>query len=334
MMTKVRKGLEYIKVRWYEWKVCVKEFRKGSKLKRDTYQIFYENSLLVEVHSVEKGLGLRNTQPGHSSKQVNNLISKLFGYMGRGYDIHRFAFRETLRVLTAYIAYQKQFDTAQFPAFCEIERKYLALCDKLGWEFVEEVNRQLQAGARTLSREELEAGKTFDFAGFIATRHSVRMFEQTALDEQIVAQAVEMANQAPSACNRQPSNVYFSNQRSIVDQIDQLITGSHGFKGETPNYLVLTADRAKFMREEQFQWYINGGIYLAYLTLALHSLGVGCCIMQWKAFYRTEKQLKQVLGISDQEAIVAIIGCGYFADETKCICAQRKRANEVLKVVG
>lgn len=334
MITKIKKGLQYIAVRLYEMKICFLEYCKGSKLDKDAYESFFKNGMLVEVHSVEKGLGLKNTQPGHSSKAVNNLINKMFGYIDRGYDTHDFAFKETLRVIMSYIEYQRQFDTTQFSEFAEIERKYNILIDKLGEDYVNSVTSSLMAGARMISKQDLLHGKDFDFEKFIESRHSIRMYEKRSIAAEDIKSAVTIANQSPSACNRQPSNVYFSNSKETVEKIDQLITGSSGFKGETPNYLVVTTDRAKFMKEEQFQWYINGGIYLSYLTLALHSLGIGSCIMQWKAFYKTEQELKKLLGISSHEAIIAIVGCGYYEDDTKCIYAQRKNADETLHIVG
>ena len=72
---------------------------------------------------------------------------------------------------------------------------------------------------------------------------------------------------------------------------------------------------------------------MSYFTLALHSLGIGSCIMQWFAFYKTEKQLKNLLEIKNSEAIIAIIGYGYYKDKFKCICAQRKSTNETVKFV-
>jgi len=333
MLNKVKKGLQYLKVRFYEFRLCIKEFRRGQKITPDAFEAFYKNSLLVEVHSVEKGLGLSNTQPGHSAKPVNNLLNKLFGYIDRGYDIHDFAFQETLRVIMAYVDYQNQFDTSLFPAFKDIERKYGALSDKLGKEFVDKVRESFSAGAKTVSKMDMLQGTQFDFSGFISTRHSVRMYQKSPITIEEMTNIVAIANKAPSACNRQPCKVYFCNDEEKVSIIDTLITGSNGFKGEIPNYIILTVDRAQFMQEEQFQWYINGGIYLSYLTLAMHSAGVGSCIMQWKAFYHTEKELKTILGISDREAIIAIVGCGYFQDNTRCICAQRKPVEDTLRVI-
>lgn len=333
MITKLRKGLQYIGVRLYELKICYKEYIKGSKLNSDAFQAFFENGMLVEVHSVEKGLCLRHTQPGHSGKAANNLLNKLFSYINRGYDINSFAFQETLRIIMAYVDYQRQFDTSAFTLFQEIERKYDVLAVKLGEAYMKDLRVKLQAGAVIVEKEKLLCGENFDFESFISSRRSIRMYKKKKVDEEQIEQAVKVANMSPSACNRQPSYVYFSNEDEIVNKIDELITGSSGFKGETPNYIIVTTDRARFMKEEQFQWYINGGIYLSYLTLALHSLGIGFCIMQWKAFYKTERELKSLLGISAHEAIIAVVGCGYYQEETKCICAQRKEVGETLHVV-
>lgn len=333
-MTKIKKALQYVQVRIYELAICCKEYMRGSKLDADSFKAFFENGMLVEVHSVEKGLGLRNTQPGHSAKPVINLLNKMFSYIARGYDVNNFSFKETLRVIMAYVEYQKEFDTSKFKEFATIERKYNALLDRLNDEYIEEIYHSLDAGSHIVTKKEMLEGTNFDLKKFLKSRHSIRMYEQQKIDVEVIKEAVDIANMSPSACNRQPSYVYFANDEEVVDKIDSLITGSSGFKGETPNYLIVTTDRARFMKEEQFQWYINGGIYLAHLTLAIHSLGIGCCIMQWKAFYKTEKELKKLLGISRHEAIVAIVGCGYYMDDTKCIYAQRKSVEETLHIVG
>lgn len=334
MVTKIKKAIKYFSVRCYELKVTIKEFRKGSKLSADSFEAFYKNGMLVEVHSVEKGLGLKNTKPGHSAKQVKNLINKMFGYIERGYNPLDFAFKETYRVIKSYIEYQKKFDTSKFLEFEEIERKFDVLTKRLDPDLVENIEHSLNGGAYVVPLEELLSGKKFDLKSFLKTRHSIRMYKNLPLSQSEIEKAVELANMSPSACNRQPSKVYFTSERKIVDRVDELITGSSGFKGEIPNYIIVTTNRACFMNEEQYQWYINGGIYLSYLTLALHSLGIGNCIMQWKAFYKTEDELKKLMGISSYEAIIAVVGCGYYQEDTKCIYAQRKTVNDTLSIVG
>lgn len=334
MITKIKKALQYFSVRCYEFKLSMKEFGSGSKLSGDAFEAFYKNGMLVEVHSVEKGLGLKNTKPGHSVKPVTNLINKMFGYINRGYDPEDFAFRETYRVIDAYIEYQKKFDTSKFAGFSDIERKFGVLTQQLSPCLVMDIQKNLNGGSHIVPLKELLRGQEFDLQSFFQSRHSIRMYKNEPVKQVDVEKAVELANLSPSACNRQPSKVYFTSGHEIVDQVDKLITGSSGFKGETPNYIIVTTDRACFMNEEQYQWYINGGIYLSYLTLALHSLGIGSCIMQWKAFYKTENELKKLMGISEHEAIIAVVGCGYYQGDTKCIYAQRMAVSDTLHVVG
>lgn len=332
-MGKLKKARKYAAFRGHELVVSLKEFRKGSKLNKGTYHAFNDSSILVSAHSVEKGLGLRNVEPGHSGNVVDLLLNKLMAMAKDSTRINEFPFRETLRVIISYMDYQEQFDTSKFGMYEQLKSKYDKLSEILGNEYIDSLRCELDAGVKTISRDKLLEGKEFDFMDFIRSRHSIRSFEKDPLRYNDIRKAVEIANLAPSACNRQPSYVYFCNKIEKVRKIDEIITGSSGFKGEVPNYIVVTTDRAYFSYVEQYQWYINGGIYLAYLSLALHSLGIGHCIMQWKAFYETENELKKLLSISDTEAIIAIVGCGHYRDETPCLMAQRKGIEDTLKII-
>lgn len=101
----------------------------------------------------------------------------------------------------------------------------------------------------------------------------MRMFSNKEISIDYIEQIIQIANKAPSACNRQPAKVYFVKDKDKVNSVDFLITGNHGFEGKIPCYAILAEDRAYFTGEEEFQWYINGGIYLSYLTLAIqHSI--------------------------------------------------------------
>lgn len=330
---KVKKALKYFYIRGYELGTSVREYNKGAKLEKEAFRRYQDGTVLVDAHSVEKGLGLRNVQPGHSGPVVRNLLDTLWDMSQDPERIAGFPFRESLRVVMAYMEFQENYDTSGFSMYPELKKKYDGLCRKLGGEYMEKLRGELDAGAQILPGEELTAGKKFDFISFLSSRHSIRSFLQEPLDEKLIRRAVQIANFSPSACNRQPSRVYFCSSPEKVAEVDSLITGSAGFKGEVPNYLIVTTDRAYFSFVEQYQWYINGGIYLAFLSLALHSLGIGHCIMQWKAFHKTENDLKKLLGISSTEAIVGVIGCGYCMEEVRCIRAQRRQPEDVLKVV-
>lgn len=333
-MAKLKKVWRYARFRIHELRVSLKEFSKGSKLNKRALQTFKGSSMLVSAHSVEKGLGLRNAGPGHSGAVVDMLLNKLLAIAKSAQGTEDFSFRETLRVVMAYMDFQEQFDTSQFELYGKLKTKYEKLSDLLGNDYMCSLRSSVKAGAAQIPAEEMSEAGYFDFEKFISTRHSIRAFDKAPLPKEAIIKAVEIAGRAPSACNRQPSYVYFCSEPAKVSKIDELITGSSGFKGEVPNYIIVTTDRACFSYVEQYQWYINGGIFLSYLSLALHSEGIGHCIMQWKAFYKTEGELKKLLGISDTEAIIAVVGCGYADDNASYLMAQRKGAEEILRIVG
>ena len=333
MSNKIKKGCRYILTRMREFRLCMLEFSRGGKLKNNAYKGFVDSGMLISAHSVEKGLGLRNVQPGHSGQVVDALLDRLLSLCNDKNRIAQFAFRETLRVVIAYMDFQKQFDTSQFQMYPVIKKKYTTLCERLGDDYMNHLRKELKAGASFYSKEQLIPVAGVDFEEFVISRHSIRTYEQKPIETDVIRKAVELANRSPSACNRQASYVYFCSRQELVAEVDQLITGSAGFKGEVPNYLIVTTDRSYFSQEEQFQWYINGGIYLSYLSLALHSQGIGHCLMQWKAFHKTEKSLKNIMGISKTEAIIAVIGCGYYPDQVRCIDSQRKEVKDTLRIV-
>lgn len=168
----------------------------------------------------------------------------------------------------------------------------------------------------------------------MSSRHSIRDFKDQLVDKKLIEKAVEMANHAPSACNRQPIRVYCTGSMEEAAHVDSLITGTTGFKDTIRNFAVVTSDRAYFAGIEEFQWYVNGGIYLSFLVMAFHSLGIGSIVMQWFAFYKWQNELKEYMGIGKTEAIVAVVGFGYPSDDVKCICAQRRKAEDTLQFVS
>ena len=109
--------------------VSAREYRKGSKLGKESSLQHADSRMLVEAHSVEKGLGLRNVQPGHSGKIVNHLLDTLLEMSSDSAKTRAFPFRETLRIVIAYMDFQEGFDTGSFAQYGELRKKYDRLCD-------------------------------------------------------------------------------------------------------------------------------------------------------------------------------------------------------------
>ncbi len=321
----IKENLKNYKNRLWEFKLCVNEFCANRKNNTQAKKSDLEGKILVITHSLEKGMGLKNTRMGYGKNKADTLLNFLFDYMNKGYDCKSYAFQEAIAVLQKYFSMQDSWgENIQ-----KLKEKYNKLIEKLDLSCIQYRNN-FNAGYNIFHAANLNNVSKYNFKEFLSLRHSIRNYKDEIVSEEVMKKAVELANMGPSACNRQPAKVYCTRTKEEANYIDSIITGTTGFKKCIPNFAIITEDRAYFTGPEQFQWYINGGIYAAYFSLALHSLGIGHCIMQWFAFYKTQKKLKDFFSIGKTEAIIAVVGYGYCADEVKCIEAQRKSVSDTL----
>ena len=275
-----------------------------------------ETNILLLCHSLEKGMGVRTVKKGYGIDKATRLIELLKTMQNKNLTVC-YVYHEGIAVLNAYIKFQNDNNY-------DIKK-------------IEELSKTLDmnntsnfaAGFNNLSKDILETGMNTDFESFVTSKHSMRMFSFAPIANETFHKALSNALYAPSACNRQPCKVYYTFESTKNQYIGKLVPGNKSFEKDIPYYCVITADRSLFGPNELFQWYVNGGIFISYLTLALHSLGIGSCIFQWPDFHETESQLRNYIHINPSEAIIAIIGFGMYPESAKCICAQRKSISDI-----
>ena len=139
---------------------------------------------------------------------------------------------------------------------------------------------------------------------------------------------LETASFAPSACNRQPIKVFWTNNSNSVFQISKCVPGNKGFEDDIPNWAIVAVDRTMFGEQEVLQWYVNGGIYVSYLVQAFHAHKLGSCIFQIPIGTDCAKDIQKVADIPNQYAIVCAVGYGYPQHIVKCLAAARKPVSD------
>lgn len=303
-----------------------KKMAEFSKHEREEYisgckniEARLEMEMLLLAHSLEKGI-LLYQHSGEKKHRGENKAVKLCCVI-REYIIickkSSYALSEAVSIISKYINVRQK----------TISKETINLAKNV----IERTNylKELKVGYENISKEDLSFRCDADFERFVKARHSIRKFSDKKLSRDIIEKAIKIANLSPSACNRQPVEVYFAINNEIIKVIDKIVPGNKGFEN-IPNYLVVTVRRSLFDVGEMYQWYINGGIYIGYLVLALHSLGVGSCIFQWPSISRERKHLKELLGIPSGDEIIAIIGAGEYLRENMCLYATRKSVDETL----
>lgn len=278
--------------------------------------------LTVGVHSLEKGLSFRNKKKGFGEAKAMKQLATLLNYLKKGYPYNNYAVLETLSIIKAYLAYKQSVDEVN----SRIEQLYQQCL-----HYTSNISENYcTAGVDIIKKEKLTCQNKEAIQSLFENTRSIRNYDKSiAVTEDEIKSAISLSRMAPSACNRQPVKVYYTMDQKKNEEISKLVPGNRGFENEIPNFLIVTSAMNYFGLFEYNQWFINGGIFLGYLRLALHTVNLGSCIFQW-ALRSNEKAMRTLCAIPENEVIIAIVGIGHYANESYCIKAQRKSLDEYI----
>src|SRR5690554_411514 len=198
---------------------------------------------------------------------------------------------------------------------------------------------------KKLSTLELNIIKEFDintyfkntagnFLEFSNSRSSVRSFTKKRIPFGTIEKVIELAKNAPSVCNRQPTKVYYVENKEKIDNILKIQGGLTGYTNEVSQLLIVVSDRNYFYSiGERNQLYVDGGIFLMNLLYALHYYKIGACPAHWGHNSNKDKDIMREISLSESEKVICVIPIGIPKGEFKAILSLRRNNNEILKIV-
>ena len=289
-------------------------WRNSSDTNQNSPEQIAALSCLMQIHGFEKALAVRNTKYLEAAK-YSRIISQLEELLRFGMSPDNFTIKASIAVINSVLS--------QLP---DHEEDKKALADFIAWN---DIAMDFKGGIDRVSKEEIFAHNDFDFGAFVRSRHSVRRLKDKIISREVIEDIVRDALYCPSACNRQPFRVYFSEKPETVSRIIKCIPDSFVTPG-IHDALIVTCDRSLlYPAEMNDQEYINGGIFLGYLVLSIHAHGLGSCLFQFLQASARQAKIRKEFGISPSEVISAFVGIGELEDEVLCACAQRRPVDEV-----
>lgn len=270
---------------------------------------------LMNIHGLEKAMVI-----GHekylSSVKYDKFIDNMSRLIQMGVPPDDFTIAESAAVIRSALA--------TLPGHEEEKSQLESLISQYN------IPMNLRGGIEVIPSAEILSHTDFDFHAFVSSRHSVRKFKDKIIPREVIEDIVRDALYCPSACNRQPFKVYFSEDRKKIAQIIKL--GADGFLADgIHDCVIITCDKAlQSMGEVDDQEYVNGGIFLGYLVMSVHAHGLGSCLFQClRSSVTKQDKIRQAFGISRSEAIVCCMGIGELEDDVVCACAQRRNITDV-----
>lgn len=169
-----------------------------------------------------------------------------------------------------------------------------------------------------------------DLSALFLRRRSVRWYQQKAVDPVLIRQAVNSATLAPSACNRQPYRFDLLSNASDAAEIARCAMGTTGFADNIPCLIVVVGDLSCYPAErDRHVIYIDASLAAMQLMLALETLGLSTCPINWPDIEEREARLQKKLGLAYHERPVMLMAVGY-ADPEGGVAFSQKKTDELL----
>jgi nitroreductase len=147
----------------------------------------------------------------------------------------------------------------------------------------------------------------------------------------LIAQAVSLAQLSPSACNRQPCKVYVAEDEILKNALLSHQNGNSGFGHLAPIIFVVTSNSNHFFGAiERNQPFIDGGLFSMSLLFALQTQGLVSCCLNWCVSPSTDSAVHTLLNIPKSERIIMYIAAGFPVINTTVPKSHRKEISNAL----
>ena len=278
--------------------------------------------LIRNIHSIEKGLSIKNVRLGFGHQKQKEMIKQIEILKKNNSNYYKEIIIMAISVLKSYILFHNE---KNFSDDYIIELRQYVDDNK---KFIEKDF----GGVCYFNKKDL-LFNIKEIEHFFKTRHSVRNYSNKSVKMTIIKKAIDLARTCPSACNRQAVRCYVIDKNKAGTIIRDL-SGIGGFAKDIDKFIIITGKISSYTYNEHNQFIVSASIFCGYLSLTLHLYGLGSCIIQRPVIWNKKCQLiKKEYKIEDDEQIVCLLGVGNIEENTIVPISHRINTDNILKVI-
>jgi nitroreductase len=163
-------------------------------------------------------------------------------------------------------------------------------------------------------------------------RRSVRWFLDQPVPRSLIDNAVLAANQAPSACNRQPFEFRIFDDPDLVKQVVTFPMGTRGYEHSIPVMMVIVGNLdAYFSERDRHIIYIDASLAAMTMMLALETMGLSSCSLNWPDVEDRERKMEKFLKLALHQRPIMCMGIGYPDPEGQVAYSEKRPLNQIRK---
>ena len=264
---------------------------------------FTAAELIRNTHSIEKGLSIEKPRLGFGHEKQKEMIAQITKLEAANSPYCNEVCDMAVSALNSYLEYHQKNNYSD--NFCTELKKFVSERTKAG--------SFCNGGTISIKKSELEVNVQ-EVERLFNTRHSIRNFADTEVNDSTLRKALALAQRAPSACNRQGVRAYvLSTEKSR--ELAGSLSGIGGFAEQVNRFILVTGKKSTYRTNELYQYIVSASIYAAYLSLTLHLYGLGACVVQRSVIWTKEWETLRIrLGIDSDEQLVVLLAVGNLKD--------------------
>ena len=159
-------------------------------------------------------------------------------------------------------------------------------------------------------------------------RRSVRWFKEKPVPREAIYQAIDVASLAPSACNRQPFSFHVCFEGEVAKELGKLPMGASGFSHNFNTLIAVVGDLSYYAYErDRHVIYIDSSLAAMQFMLALETLGLSSCVLNWPDVELLEQRASKRLNLESWQRPTMFIAVGYADDDGLIPYSQKKSAS-------
>jgi len=162
-------------------------------------------------------------------------------------------------------------------------------------------------------------------------RRSVRWFLDKPVERTLIDQALVVAREAPSACNRLPYEFRIFDKPNLVSKISNLPFGTTGYADNIPVIAVLVGRLDNyFSARDRHAIYIDTSLAAMSFAFALETLGLSSCMINWPDFEPLERKMAKTLNLKQYERPIMLMAIGY-PDPIALVANSKKKSLDTIR---
>ena len=285
-----------------------------------------EALLFFNYHKIEKALALPTIKPVFGLEYVTTTLDLADKWAARTGDLDAVCFRGAYAALMGYREHVARSLPQVRPALWERLNQFL---EKYA---ARDISPQY-GGAMAIAAREVEPSlRSMSFEHLVTSRHTVRNFSERRIPDEIILDAIKLAQRTPSVCNRQCWRVHVFTTSYDVARVLQHQNGNEGFGHLAERVLLLTAELRSFLSSgERHQAEMDSGMFAMTLVLALEAQGVASCCLNLCLSAQDENRFRNTCKIPRSEMPIMLIAIGYPAEEVRVAVSARKPITSVVQ---